>query len=285
MSFSADVKEELNNNLSLKNKEFLKAELLGYLISNNATINKGKKYSNISYVTENEFNIEHLYKILVNLNIAYDPEIKGKTFVALIEDFDLVKLEQLFETNKSELKKVILRGCFLGAGSINDPTKNYHAEIKLNSEKYCKILIKLCEDIGLKIKKVDSQPTLYITDGNGISELLAIIGANKSVIKFEEIRTIREVRNSLNRKVNCETANINKTVNASLDQIEDIKLIIKKKKFESLTDEQKEIAKLRIEYPDATLKELGQMLINPIGKSGVNHRLQKIHEVAEELRK
>ena len=137
MSFSADVKEELNNNLSLKNKEFLKAELLGYLISNNTTINKGKKYSNISYVTENEFNIEHLYKILVNLNIAYDPEIKGKTFVALIEDFDLVKLEQLFETNKSELKKVILRGCFLGAGSINDPTKNYHAEIKLkNIAKY-----------------------------------------------------------------------------------------------------------------------------------------------------
>ena len=115
--------------------------------------------------------------------------------------------------------------------------------------------------------------------------LLAIIGANNSVIKFEEIRTIREVRNDLNRKVNCETANINKTVKASVDQIEDIEFIKKMKKYGELTDEQKEIAKLRIEFPDATLKELGLKLDNPIGKSGVNHRLQKIHEFAEELRK
>ena len=281
MSFSSSVKEELNNNVNFKNKELLKAELLGYFISDNSEIKGGK----IVFVTENEFNIEHFYKLLSNLGIDYDPEIKKKTFVATVNEIDFDKYVQLIDTTNSETKRAIIRGCFMGGGSINDPTKSYHAEIKLITEKYCNKVAQISKELDLMVKKSSSPNTLYIKDGDGIAALLAIIGANNSVIKFEEIRTIREVRNDLNRKVNCEAANINKTVKASVDQIEDIEFIKKMKKYGELTDEQKEIAKLRIEFPDATLKELGLKLDNPIGKSGVNHRLQKIHEFAEELRK
>ena len=281
MSFSSSVKEELNNNVNFKHKELLKAELLGYLITSNATIESNKAI----YVTENEFNIEHFYKLLFNLNIDYEPEIKKKTFVATITHIDFEQYVQLLDTTKNEIAKAIIKGCFMGSGAINDPTKSYHAEIKFATKEYCDKVAQICNNLELNIKQSSSQNSLFIKNGDGIAALLAIIGANNSVIKFEEIRTIREVRNDLNRKVNSETANISKTVKASVDQIKDIEFIMEMKKFESLTDEQKEIAKLRIEYPDLTLKELGLKLDTPIGKSGVNHRLQKIHEYAEELRK
>ena len=105
------------------------------------------------------------------------------------------------------------------------------------------------------------------------------------MLKFEEIRIMREMKNTINRLVNCETANINKTVNAAVDQINDIKLIQNKNKFEELPEELREVALARLENPECTLKELGEKLVSPIGKSGVNHRLKKIHEFAEELRK
>ena len=109
------------------------------------------------------------------------------------------------------------------------------------------------------------------------------MGASKAVIKFEEIRVIRDMSNNINRKVNCETANLNKTINAAISQIEAIKKIKKHNKFKDLTDELKEIAILRQENPDASLVELGQMLKKPIGKSGVNHRLKKLEKIAEDI--
>ena len=125
---------------------------------------------------------------------------------------------------------------------------------------------------------------LYIKDGEGISNFLALIGANKAVLAYEDIRIIRDIKNNINRKVNCETANLNKTVSASVVQVDDIKLIMKLKKFEEMPDYLKEIAHVRLENPDASLKELGELLENRISKSGVNHRLKKIHDFAEELR-
>ena len=110
-------------------------------------------------------------------------------------------------------------------------------------------------------------------------------GANKAVMKFEDIRAVREMKNNVNRLVNCETANLNKTINASVNQINDIKLIQNLHKFEELSEDLQNIAALRLEYPDLTLKELGELLEPPLGKSGVNHRLKKIHELAEELRR
>ena len=126
---------------------------------------------------------------------------------------------------------------------------------------------------------------LYLKDGEEISNFLALIGANSSVLKFEEIRVIKETRNDINRKVNCETANLNKVINASIKQIEDIKLIKKKRKFASLPESLQEIANIRLENPDMPLSELGGLLKEPIGKSGVNHRLKRISEIAEELKR
>ena len=124
---------------------------------------------------------------------------------------------------------------------------------------------------------------LYLKDGEDISSFLALIGASKAVIKFEEIRVIKETRNNVNRMVNCETANLNKTINASVKQMESIKKLKKSKKFEILPENLKELAKLRINYPDATYEELGKMLSKPIGKSGVSHRLEKIIKIADSI--
>ena len=122
---------------------------------------------------------------------------------------------------------------------------------------------------------------LYLKEGEEISKLLALIGANKAVLKFEEIRVIKDTRNNINRLVNCETANLNKTINASVKQIEAIKKLKASKKFNNLDDGLKELAELRIKNPDATYEELGKMLSKPIGKSGVSHRLEKIVEISK----
>lgn len=119
-------------------------------------------------------------------------------------------------------------------------------------------------------------------EADEISKLIALIGANKAVLNFEEIRVVRQTRNNINRLVNCETANLNKTINAAVNQINAIKALKRNKKFEGLPDNLKEIAELRLKHPDVSLIELGQMLETPIGKSGVNHRLKKICELVEE---
>ena len=173
----------------------------------------------------------------------------------------------------------------MGSGSINDPNKKYHLEILLKSKENAMYLQNIIKMFGIKIKLLDSNNTIYIKEGEEISKFLALIGATKSVLSFEEIRVLRDTRNNVNRLVNCETANLNKIVNASVKQIEDIKFLKKMKKFDSMPNYLIEIAELRLENPDISLKELGQMLENPIGKSGVNHRLKKIQEYADEIRK
>ena len=124
---------------------------------------------------------------------------------------------------------------------------------------------------------------LYIKEGEDISNFLACIGASGAMLKFEEIRVIKEARNNVNRMVNCEVANLNKTVNAATKQIEAIKKLKASKKFTNLSDELKEIAELRLKNPDASLIELGNMLKIPVGKSGVNYRLNKLIKIAEEI--
>ena len=141
----------------------------------------------------------------------------------------------------------------------------------------------LLEKYDIQIKKLNT--SLYLKDGEEISKLLAFIGANKAVLKFEEIRVLRDMRNNVNRIVNCETANLNKTINAALKQIEDIKFIKKMNKFNELSEGLQEIANLRLENSDISLVELGKLLNNPIGKSGVNYRLKCISQFADELRK
>ena len=186
-----------------------------------------------------------------------------------------------------QLARLCIREAFIKSGSMNDPNKKYHLEIMFKTKKKAEEMQTLLNNfnINAKVIKREKDYMLYLKDGEEISEFLALIGANSSVIKFEEIRVLKETRNDINRLVNCETANLNKTINAAVKQIEDIKLIKKKRKFSNLPENLQEIAELRIANPDVSLVELGKMLSEPIGKSGVNHRLKKLSAIAEDLRK
>ncbi len=292
MSFSKSVKEELSKITNLSNKEAVKLELIGYLITSNVT----KKNNEIKYSTQSEYNINRFAKLLNNINIKkYNINIQGKVYYITIKE-KLNFMENMFE--KSELKlndkiyqicntevldKSLVRGSFLGSGSLNNPEKKYHLEITYSYEENLMCIKHILERYNIQIKKLNN--SLYLKDGEEISKFLAFIGANSSVLKFEEIRVIRDMRNNVNRIVNCETANLNKTINTALKQIEDIKFIKKMNKFTELSDGLQEMANIRLENPDVSLIELGKMLKNPIGKSGVNYRLKNISEFANDLRK
>ena len=182
-----------------------------------------------------------------------------------------------------QLARLCIREAFIKAGSMSDPNKRYHLQIIFKQKKKAEEIKNLLLNFNIhaKIIKKDKEYMLYLKDGEEISNFLALIGASKSMLKFEEIRVLKETRNNINRIVNCETANLNKTINASVEQIKAIEAIRKIGKFEELPVHLKEIASLRVENPDASLVELGKMLNKPIGKSGVNHRLKKLLEIAE----
>ena len=283
MSFSSDIKEELSKVNNLKNKTILEAEFLGYILTGNTTNSRDV----LEFITENEFNIERFYRILFNLGIEYEPEVRGKVFVATIKKTeDVEKLMEIKLEQNDELQKAIVKGAFLGAGSITDPNKQYHLEIFFQEKNNAEYILNICKTFGvyLKILEYNNKFQLYIKDGEEISKFLALLGTNRGVLSFEDVRITKEIKNNVNRLVNCETANLNKIVNASVNQVNDIKLIQKLNKFEELPEDLKEIALIRLENPDMSLKALGELLEKTIGKSGVNHRLQRIHEFAEDLR-
>lgn len=278
MSFSSEVKQELSSINTYSKSNLIEAELIGYLMSANIKEENEK----IEFITENEFNIERIYKILFKLKIEYEPETRRKTFVAKINKPNLRNIENL-ETE--EEKKALIRGIFLGSGSINDPTKKYHLEILSKNKDVAQYIQNILKSFNIKAKILEMNNTIYIKEGEEISKFLAFIGAQKSVLKYEEIRVMREIRNNVNRQVNCETANLNKTISASVMQIEAINYLKKVKKYEELPTGLQEIAELRLEYPEMSLKDLGSLLEKPLGKSGVNHRLKKIIEIADEAKK
>lgn len=188
---------------------------------------------------------------------------------------------------EEQIDRVCIREAFIKTGFINNPNKDYHLEILLKTSDKAEEIRDILKKyyINSKIIMKNKNYMIYIKDGEEISKFLAFVGANTAMLKFEEIRVIKETKNNINRLVNCETANLNKTVNAAVMQIEDIKLIKQLKKFDDLPKTLKEVAQAREENPDLTLEQLGLSLTTPIGKSGVNHRLKKIHEIAEELRR
>ncbi len=213
----------------------------------------------------------------------------GKTFVITIKIKDIKNLFliekeqiqlQLKAEEKEENKKAIVRGAFMGAGSINNPQKEYHLEITLSNKENRKAMMELLKSLEIQVKTLDL--AIYLKDGEEISRFLALIGAAKAVMEFEDIRIQKEMRGRVNRLVNCETANLNKTINASIEQIAAIKKLQETGKLQKLDDNLKEIAILRLENPDMSLLELGKKLNEPLGKSGVNYRLKKIMEIAKE---
>lgn len=298
MSFSTEIKEELSKITNLANKQCVKAEFIGYLLTGNIDVINNKK---VKFSTESEYNINRFAKLLSNLKIEkYEIGIQGKTFtitfymqnvgaselIAIQNDSININFSKI--ENKDEIiKKSIVRGAFLGGGSVNNPEKKYHLEISFSKHENIKYVDNILNEFGIfakEMKKSETEYCLYFKEGEQISKFLAFIGANSAVLKFEDVRVFREMKNNINRVVNCETANLNKTIDAAKKQIKDIELIKNKKKFGELSDSLKEIAELRIKNPDASLIELGKLLKNPVGKSGVNYRLNTISKIADELR-
>ena len=183
-------------------------------------------------------------------------------------------------------KRAFIRGAFLASGSISDPEKGYHFEIVCPDVRKAEQLQVVIRSFSVDAKIVQRKKSyvVYVKEGAQIVDMLAVMEANVALMDLENIRILKEMRNSVNRKVNCETANINKTVNAAVKQIEDIRLIQQRMGFEQLNEGLAQIAELRMQYPEATLKELGMMLSPQVGKSGVNHRLRKLSAMADELR-
>lgn len=215
-------------------------------------------------------------KLLSNLGIM---EEQGYTFIREIST-------ELTKDNCC--KRAYLRGAFLAGGSINHPeTSSYHLEVFSLYEEHNQSLCQLINSYGLNAKVLERKKgfIIYIKEGERITEFLNIIGAHQALLFFEDVRIMKDMRNSVNRLVNCETANLNKTVGAAMRQVENIRLIDKEIGLYTLPDKLREIAELRVKHQDVTLKELGDMVsTGKVSKSGVNHRLRKLDEIANKLR-
>ncbi|WP_017414105.1 DNA-binding protein WhiA [Clostridium tunisiense] len=313
MSFSLKVKNEICRYTNLSKEEAI-AELSA-IMKASGTLGLGTNKSvSFKVVTENPAIARLIFKILKehfnvhtkllvkrsnslkknNVYVVIIPEdIDVRT---LLEEVGVLEREELLTINygipenmiDDELKKrAYIRGAFLGGGSISNPEKTYHLEFVTHNFDYATELSKLINTYGLSSKVIQRKNSfvIYIKEGEQIVDLLNIISAHSSLLQLENIRIMKEMRNNVNRLVNCETANLSKTVNAAVRQVESIKLIEEEIGLDRLPKNLREVAELRLEFPDESLKELGAMLNPPVGKSGVNHRLRRIEKIAEELHK
>lgn len=183
-------------------------------------------------------------------------------------------------------KMTYLRGAFLASGSISDPVKGYHFEIVCPSKQKGQWIQAIINQFSMEAKLVQRKKNyvVYLKEASQIVDLLNVMQAHSSLMELENVRIIKDMRNTVNRKVNCETANINKTVSAAVKQVEEIEYIRDHYGFENLEEPLKDLAMLRLEYTEASLKELGELIDPPVGKSGINHRLRKLSKLATELK-
>lgn len=212
--------------------------------------------------------------------MSFSSRVKEELTTISRKDFTLKR-----KTSKMSTKGLI-RDAFLRSGSISDPEKFYHLEIVFTSHEEAKSIQKMLEDFGLDAKIIERKGhyVVYLKEGAQIADMLRIMEAPLALMEFENIRIVKEMRNSINRQVNCEAANLGKTISAAVKQVEDIRYICSKVGLDNIPESLAETAKIRLEYPEATLKELGELMDPPLGKSGVNHRLKKLSELAEDLR-
>ncbi|QGQ93766.1 DNA-binding protein WhiA [Paenibacillus psychroresistens] len=185
-------------------------------------------------------------------------------------------------------KRAYLRGAFLAGGSVNNPEgSSYHLEIASMYEEHCQSLVQLANRFHLNARCIERKKgfVFYIKEGEKIIEFLSLIGAHQALLRFEDVRIMKDMRNSVNRIVNCETANLNKTIGAAVRQLDNIRLIQRELGLENLPEKLRVVAEIRLKHPDVNLQEVGDLLNGAVSKSGVNHRLRKIDELADKLRK
>ena len=272
-TFSSKVKKELSEINNLSNKNLVKAELMGYIST----------HSSKTFSTENQYNINRYGKLLNNIGQDdFKIYIKGNKFIIETQK----KINPQHEIKNDEEKKAFIRGAFLSAGSISDPQKIYHLEIIFETEENSTYTKELLEEKQIKSKttKRAGKTLLYIEDGENIATFLALIGANKCMLEFEETRVIKEVRNKVNRMVNCETANMKKSINTAVKQIENIKLIKQKNEFQNLSEKEQQLANLRLENPEASINELAKLATPQMSKSGAHHVMDRISKYADKLK-
>ena len=294
MSFSGDVKRELGKQYS-KSRHCQLAELAAIL----EMVGKVQEETGILEITSDNMVVIEKYAILMKQIFAVDitkPLEREQTERILIalkwykEDgmslpLDEQRADGLLVQNVC-CKRAFIRGAFLASGSMSDPNKSYHFEIVCRTKAQARQLQQLMNGFETEAKIVERKGhfVVYLKEGSQIVDMLNVMEAYVSLMNLENVRILKEMRNSVNRKVNCETANISKTVNAAVKQLEDIELIRSKLGLDQLPQNLREMALIRLEYPEAALKELGNYLTPPVGKSGVNHRLRKLAEIAEDLR-
>lgn len=300
MSFAGKVKEELLGQIG-KAKHCQLAELAAlFAICGQIIMEENGTYQ-IKFATENLTVAKKCYMLVKRVfHIVPDISVSGNHQYALyllgdqeamafmkairVEEGALLVADPLLE--RSCCKRAFLRGLFLTSGSVTDPNSGYHLELVAGNLGRATRIQEIVSVFGLEAKIVERKRNyiVYMKEGEAIVDFLNVIGAHMALMEFENVRILKEMRNSINRQVNCETANIKKTVSAASRQTADIHYIHDTIGFGNLSENLSQIARLRLEHPDVTLKELGQMLEPPIGKSGVNHRLRKLSEIAEDLR-
>lgn len=223
--------------------------------------------------------------------MSFSSKVKEELATISRKDFTLKKKTSKMSTKGLKggydtEKRGIIREAFLQSGSISDPEKFYHLEIVFTELQEAEKIKHMMEDFGLDGKIVERKGhyVVYLKEGSQIADMLRVMEAHQALMEFENIRIVKEMRNSINRQVNCEAANLGKTISAAVKQVEDIKFICGRIGLDNLPESLAEAARKRLEYPEATLKELGALMDPPLGKSGVNHRLKKLSELAEDLR-
>lgn len=287
MSFSSEVKEELARHISPA-RHCQIAELAAIMNYCGQYGRDAEGNYTIGFQTENESARRKGFTLLKKTyNIDTDVSINEDQIRGLLQKVgDLHEPVSQLLIKNSCCQRAFLRGAFLSIGSMSDPQKGYHLEFVCVDENKAKQLqsVLLGFDIDAKIVTRKKYYVVYMKDGAGIVDLLNVCEAHIALMKLENLRIVKEMRNSINRRVNCETANISKTVNAATRQIEDILYLKEYYGFVNLPDGLRQMAEVRLENPDVPLKELGEYLDPPVGKSGVNHRLRKLSELAERLR-
>lgn len=281
--FIGTVSTSKNNEISLQiNTEYSGlARKYFTLIKKTFNINTDVVVSNSALVRR-----KRLYSVSIMDDAGAREVLKAIKLLKNQELLDCLSLRSNTVLLNSCCKKAFFRGAFLSSGSITDPEKGYHLEIVCSTIDDALSLKELMEDLSLKPKITTRKKAnvVYIKDSDQISLALGLMEAPTSLMNFENIRILKGMRNDVNRKVNCETANINKTVSAALSQLEDIQLIKEIMGLEKLTSNLEAVANARLENPDASLVELGKMISPQLGKSGVNHRLRKLSIIADQLR-
>ena len=291
MSFSSEIKQELS--WQLPSARHCRLAEISAILSFCSHVEVGtERTGNVRMHTENLAVARKYFTLLkktfnINMNVSVRQNRKphGNRSFEITALTDMTAVRHVLIQNPC-CRRAYIRGAFLASGSVSDPEKGYHFEIVCADSARAEQLSAMLESFGIEAKITLRKHSyiLYVKEGSQIADILNVMEAHVGLMKFENIRILKEMRNSVNRQVNCETANLNKTVSAAVKQIEDIQYIQSTIGFEKLPENLAEIARLRLEQPGMSLKELGQMLTPPVGKSGVNHRLRKLSFIAEELR-